>query len=471
MSRRLLFGVASAANQIEGAYNLNGKGLSTADILPGAKDRSHYIFKPQEMVETRFDYYPSHKAVDYYHHFQEDIKLFSELGLTCYRMSIAWSRIFPNGDDEKANEEGLKFYDRVFDECLKHGIEPVVTLSHFEVPLNLVTKYNGWSDKRLISIFGKYCKTVFNRYKDKVKYWITFNEVNSVTKLHFHSGATIPKAGENLEQLGYQLLHNQAVASSLANKLCHEICPYAKIGCMVQYSPVYPYSSHPEDVLESNHFERDRELFALDLFVKGRYPFYSKRLFSEKNISLDITTEELELLSSYPSDFISFSYYMSLSYGRKEIVAEKTNGNIFSGLKNPHLKSTEWGWQIDPIGLRIALNKLYELYEVPLFIVENGIGVKEQLENNTVHDLYRIDFLQQHINQMLEAVEDGVDVIGYCIWSGTDLISNSTGEMAKRYGLVYIDVDDLGHGSFSRYKKDSFYWYKNFITDYYKKEL
>ncbi|MBT0930272.1 glycoside hydrolase family 1 protein [Streptococcus lutetiensis] len=468
--RRLLWGVASAANQIEGAYDADGKGLSTADALPGAKDRQKYIFNPQEMIDTTFDYYPSYKGVDFYHRYKEDIALYAELGITCYRMSIAWSRIFPNGDELTPNEDGLRFYDKIFDECLKFGIEPVVTLSHFEVPLHLVKQYNGWADKRLITFFERYCRVVFERYCDKVKYWLTFNEVNSVTKLHYHSGATIPEQNANLEELGYQLLHNQAVAASKANKLCHEICPKAMIGCMVQYSPVYPYSSHPEDVLEANNFERDRELFALDLFVKGKYPFYSQRLFKEKNIQLEITEEELALLEESPADFISFSYYMSLSYGRKEIVAEQTNGNIFSGLKNPHLQSTEWGWQIDPVGLRYALNRLYELYQVPLFVVENGIGVTEELLNGTVEDDYRIAYLSQHIEQLIEAVSDGVDVMGYCMWAGTDLISNSTGEMKKRYGLIYVDADDNGGGTYNRFRKQSFYWYQSFINDYLERK-
>lgn len=461
-SKNFLWGAATAANQIEGAYLEGGKGLSTADYLPG-KERIKYLFDPEQMIHTSFSFYPSHKAIDFYHHYKEDICLLGQLGLKCYRMSIAWTRIFPTGEEELPNEEGLKFYDNVFDELIKYGIEPVVTLSHFEMPMYLVQKYNGWIDKRVIQLFEKYCRVVFNRYKDKVKYWLTFNEVNSVTKLPYHSGGTIITEKEKLDEVGYQILHNQAVASSLAVKACHEIIPDAQIGCMMQYSPIYPYSCHPEDVLSSLHLERDRETFSMELFVKGEYPYYTKRLFKELNVNLQVTQEELSLLKTYTVDFISISYYMSLAWARTDFVAETTNGNQMSGLKNPYLESSQWGWQIDPVGLRIALNKLYDTYRVPIFIVENGIGVKEKLENNTVIDDYRIKYLRAHIEQISEAINDGVEVMGYCMWGPIDLISNSTGEMSKRYGFVYVDVDDKGQGSFKRYKKKSFDWYRKVI--------
>jgi 6-phospho-beta-glucosidase len=461
--KKFLWGGATAANQIEGAYNIDGKGISTADVLPG-NIRKKYLFNPQKMLGTEFDYYPSHKAIDFYHNYKEDLALFAEMGFKCYRMSIAWTRIFPTGYEDVPNEKGLQFYDDIFDECLKYNIQPVVTLSHFEMPFSLVTDKNGWIDKSVISLFEKYAKCVFDRYKDKVKLWLTFNEVNSVTKLHFHSGGTIVRKGENPDQIGYQILHNQAVAASLAIKACHEIIPDAKIGCMMQYSPIYAYSCHPEDVLAATYLERDRELFALDLFVKGKYPYYTKRLFRELEVRLDIEEEEVELLSVYKSDFISISYYMSLSYAREEFVAEQTEGNIMSGIKNPYLETSEWGWQIDPKGLRIALNRLYEVYNVPIFIVENGIGVNETLENDTVNDQYRIHYLRSHIQQMNEAVEDGVELMGYCMWGPMDLISNSTGEMSKRYGFIYVDVDNEGNGTYKRYKKKSFEWYKNVIS-------
>lgn len=461
-NKDFLWGGATAANQIEGAYLENGKGLSTADVIPG-KIRGKYLFEPQKMIKEKFSFYPSHKAIDHYHHYKEDIELMAEMGFTCYRLSISWPRIFPNGTEETPNEEGLRFYDDLFDECIKHNIQPLVTLSHFEMPLNLTIKFNGWIDKRCITYFERYAKTVFKRYKNKVKYWLTFNEVNSVTKLPFHSGGTIVPKNENADQYGYQILHNQAVASSLAIKACHEIIPDAQIGCMVQYAPVYPFSCHPEDVWASMLLERDRETFALELFAKGKYPYYAKRLFKSLNIDLAITENELETLKNYTVDFISFSYYMSLAWARKDFIGEITQGNQMSGIKNPHLKSTEWGWQIDPKGLRIALNKLYETFRKPLFVVENGIGVKEELKEGTVEDDYRIDYLKQHLLQINEAMEDGVPVMGYTMWSPMDIVSNSTGEMSKRYGLIYVDVGDDGNGTFKRYRKKSFYWYKKVI--------
>ena len=461
-SKDFLWGGATAANQIEGAYLEDGKGLSTADILPG-KIRFKYLFEPQKMMEEKFSYYPSHKAIDHYHHYKEDIALMAEMGFTCYRLSISWPRIFPTGIEELPNEAGLKFYDDLFDECIKHGIQPLVTLSHFEMPLYLTEEFNGWIDKKCISLFEKYAKTVFERYKNKVKYWLTFNEVNSVTKLPFHSGGTIVPKGENVDQYGYQILHNQAVASSLAVKACHEIIPDAQIGCMVQYSPVYSYSCHPEDVWNSMLLERNRETFALELFVKGEYPYYAHRLFKDLDIQLKTTEDELQILKENPVDFISFSYYMSLAWARDDFIGEITQGNQMSGIKNPYLKSTEWGWQIDPKGLRIALNKLYDTYRKPLFVVENGIGVKEELEECSVEDDYRIDYLKQHLLQIDEAMKDGVPVMGYTMWSPMDIVSNSTGEMSKRYGLIYVDVDNDGKGTFKRYRKKSFYWYKQVI--------
>ena len=454
-----LWGGATAANQIEGAYLEDGKGLSTADTLPG-KVRFKYLFEPQAYLENEFDYYPSRKAVDFYHHYKEDIALMAEMGYSCYRMSIAWTRIFPTGEEETPNEAGLKFYDDVFDECHRYGIEPVVTISHFEMPLALTKKYNGWINKKLIGLFEKYAVTLFERYKGKVKYWLTFNEVNSVTALIYHSGGTIVPKGENPLPYGYQILHNQAVASARAVLRAHEIIPGSMVGCMMSYAPVYAHSCHPDDVTAAREQYRDREGFALDLFAKGKYPFYAKRWFAEKNIRLDVTEEELETMRRGQCDFISISYYMSLVSARKEVTGEMTAGNMGGGLKNPYLETSEWGWQIDPAGLRTSLNDIYERYEKPVFVVENGIGVKEILKDDTVEDDYRIAYHKAHIEQMEQAVEDGVEVLGYCVWSPMDIVSNSTGEMAKRYGFIYIDADDEGNGTYRRFKKKSFAWFK-----------
>lgn len=461
-NKDFLWGGATAANQCEGAWDCDGKGPSMADILPG-RIRQQYVLKdPDIFYEKQFDYYPSHLGIDFYHRYKEDIALMAEMGFTTFRMSIAWSRIFPTGDEDEPLEAGLKFYDDVFDELLKYNIQPLVTLCHFDTPLELNKKYNGWIDKHLIDCFEKFCKVVFKRYQHKVKYWLTFNEVNAVTKL-FVSNGTRLYDGNHAEQIGYQVLHNMCLAGAKAVKLCHDIIPDAQIGCMVQYSPVYPYSCHPEDVLAALDFERDRELFAIDLQAKGEYPYYTKRMFDKLGVQLDTNDDELRILKDHPVDFISFSYYMSLAYARESFVAEQTDANIFSGIKNPYLKSTEWGWQIDAKGLRYACNRLYSLYHKPLFIVENGIGVDETLENGTVLDDYRIDYLREHLRELKEAVKDGVPILGYTMWSPMDIVSNSTGEMRKRYGFIYVDLNDNGDGTLKRYKKKSFNWYKKVI--------
>lgn len=463
MRNDFLWGGAVSACQVEGAWDVDGRGPSVADYLPGP-ERAKYLFCPEKMLERKFDSYPCREGVDFYHHFREDIALMAEMGYKAFRTSISWTRIFPTGEEEEPCEAGLAFYDQVFDECQAHGIEPVVTLSHFDLPLAFVKKYNGWTNKRLIDLYERFCHTVFTRYAGKVNYWMTFNEINSVTSLPFHSGGAIVGEGQTVEQVGYQCLHNQCVAGAKAVRLCHELCPGAQIGCMVQYSPVYAYSCHPLDVLAANEFERDRELFALEIQAHGEYPFYADRMLRELGVALDATDEELALLKAYPVDFIGFSYYMSLTNGRDELQLEQTTGNIFTGLKNPYLESTEWGWQIDATGLRIALNRLYELYRKPLFIVENGIGVTEELVDGTVEDDYRIAYHRAHIQALEEAVDDGVDVLGYLCWAPIDMVSNSTGEMKKRYGMIYVDKNDDGSGTYARYRKKSFDWYKNVIS-------
>lgn len=462
MKSDFLWGGAVAANQVEGAWQADGRGPAITDMMPG-RERVKYLFDPATMLDQEFDRYPCREGIDFYHHFEEDIAYMAEMGYKCFRTSISWSRIFPEGDEEEANEAGLAFYDRMFSVCRKYHIEPLVTLSHFDTPLGLTRKYNGWANKQLIGFFERYCRVLFTRYKGIVNYWLTFNEINSVTSLPFHSGGSLVPKGMSVEQIGYQCLHNQCVAGAIAVKLCHEICPEAKVGCMVQYSPVYAYSCHPKDVQAASDFERDRELFALELQARGEYPFYAPRMLRKLGITIDITSEETTLLKENPVDFISFSYYMSLTNGRKELQLEQTKGNIFTGLKNPYLESTQWGWQIDAHGLRTALNRLYELYRKPLFIVENGIGMEEHPQNGEINDDYRIAYHREHIQQMKEAIEDGVDILGYLCWSPIDMVSNSTGEMRKRYGMIYVDLDDTGRGSFARSPKKSFYWYRQVI--------
>ena len=452
-----LWGGAIAANQCEGAYNEDGKGLSIQDIMPNG------IVGPisDGPVEENLKLV----GIDFYHRYKEDIKLFAEMGFKTLRFSIAWSRIFPKGDEETPNELGLKFYDNVIDECLKYGIEPLVTLSHYETPLHLAKTYDGWRNRKLIKFFENYCRVVFERYKGKVKYWLTFNEINSV--IHFPlmgAGILTPKA-ELTKQDVYQAAHHELVASALAVKLAHEIMPDAKVGCMVLGVINYPMTPHPDDMIAS--MERDQDLmFFTDIHVRGKYPRYTKKLFRELGVNIQMEPEDEEILKN-TVDFISFSYYMSKCTAKDLSKYEKGRGNLTSGVKNPYLEESEWGWQIDPQGLRYICNYFYNRYEKPLFIVENGLGaVDELVEVNgekTVIDDYRIKYLNDHLVELGKAIEDGVEIMGYTSWGCIDLVSASTAELKKRYGFIYVDRQNDGSGTLERYKKKSFNWYKEVI--------
>lgn len=452
-----LWGGAIAANQCEGAYNEDGKGLSIQDIMP------HGIVGPisDGPVEENLKLV----GIDFYHRYKEDIRLFAEMGFKTLRFSIAWSRIFPNGDEETPNELGLKFYDNVIDECLKYGIEPLVTLSHYETPLHLAKTYDGWRNRKLIKFFENYCRVVFERYKGKVKYWLTFNEINSV--IHFPlmgAGILTPKE-ELTKQDVYQAAHHELVASALAVKLAHEIMPDAKVGCMVLGVVNYPMTPHPDDMIAS--MERDQDLmFFTDIHVRGKYPRYTKKLFRDLDINIQMEPEDEEILKN-TVDFISFSYYMSKCTAKDLSKYEKGRGNLTSGVKNPYLEESEWGWQIDPQGLRYICNYFYNRYEKPLFIVENGLGaVDELVEVNgekTVIDDYRIKYLNDHLVEVGKAIEDGVEIMGYTSWGCIDLVSASTAELKKRYGFIYVDRQNDGSGTLERYKKKSFHWYKEVI--------
>ncbi|MFP3123773.1 glycoside hydrolase family 1 protein [Ectobacillus funiculus] len=446
-----LWGGAISANQAEGAYLEDGKGVAVSDVLAGGL----YGSKLSEPVGTL----PSHEAIDFYHRYKEDIALFAEMGFKCFRTSIAWSRIFPNGDDEQPNEKGLQFYDDLFDELLKNGIEPVVTISHYELPLAFADKYNGWASRTLVSLFEKYSKVLFKRYKDKVKYWMTFNEINSILVHSFTSGGIRDKEDTNTI---YQAAHNQFVASALAVKACHEIIPGSKIGCMIFYSPTYPFTCAPDDVMTSVTKEREYYLFS-DVQVRGEYPAFAKRLFEEKNIKINMGENDLDILKNHVVDYVGFSYYMSRTVSAQPEGKQEVGGNMARGIKNEYLGISDWGWEIDPVGLRIAVNRLYDRYQIPLFVVENGLGAIDVLENDTVEDNYRINYLKQHLIQLAEGIKDGAEVIGYTSWGPIDIISASTGEMKKRYGYIYVDKDNEGNGTLKRYKKKSFHWYKEVI--------
>ncbi len=460
MRKAFLWGGATAANQYEGGYNLGGRGLSINDVEMGA---SHG--KVREIHETIKEgcYYPSHHATDFYHRYKEDIALMAEMGFKCLRMSICWSRIYPNGDDEKVNQDGLDFYDAVFNECLKYHIEPIVTLHHFEMPLALVKKYGGWRNRKLVDLSVRYAKTVMEYYKNKVKYWITFNEINSlfIASTPWHQAGIIYQDNENKVDVMFQAAHYQLLSSALTVIEGKKINPYFQFGNMILYNCCYAMTSHPEDQMML-HDKLLPIYYFSDVQIRGKYTNTCQSYINKMNARFIIQEGDDLILQEGICDFYSFSYYSSLVEGKN--VQKSANGNLLDGGKNPYLESTDWGWQIDPLGLRISLNLIYDRYQIPLFVSENGMGAIDILESNTVNDTYRIDYLSKHIKALKDAIEiDLVDCFGYTSWGPIDIISAGTGEMKKRYGYVYVDLDDLGQGSGKRYKKKSFYWYKTVI--------
>ena len=456
--KNFLWGGAIAANQVEGAYNVDGKGLSVADVMPRG------ILNSEPVLDGKLGDFPYHTAIDFYHTYKDDNALFAEMGFNCLRLSIGWSRIFPNGDDAEPNEAGLQYYDDVFDDLLSKGMQPVITLNHYDLPLGLVTKYGGWRSRELITQYERYCKTVFARYKEKVKIWMTFNEINCVLHAPFTAAGLLIEEGENKLQLQFQAAHHQLVASALAVKACHEIIPDAKIGCMIAAWPTYPDTCNPDDTLKA--MAKDRQmLFFGDVQARGYYPSYAKRLFRENGFEIDMATGDEAILKQYAVDYIAFSYYMSQVESADPDRREKTGGNLMGGLMNPYLKASEWGWQIDPKGMRIILNQLYDRYQKPLFIVENGLGAIDTVNaDDSINDDYRIDYLRDHLQQVAEGIADGVELMGYTTWGPIDLVSASTGEMKKRYGFIYVDKDNEGQGTGRRLRKKSFYWYKDVIA-------
>ena len=468
--KEFLWGGATAANQCEGAWNEDGKGASIQDYMP------HGIMQgPSEVID---EHNLKLKGIDLYHHYKEDIALFAEMGFKVYRMSIAWSRIFPNGDDEKPNEKGLEFYDNVFDECKKYGIEPLVTLSHYETPYHLAKKYDGWKSRDLIGFYEKYVRTVFTRYKGKVHYWITFNEINmtmnyfgdvygagilsnqtTVIDINNVSDDSMSKEKQNKR---FAALHNQFLASALVVKAGHEIDPSNKIGCMISSDAHYPYSCNPINILAAQNSMR-KLWYCGDVQVRGEYSYFTKSFLKEKGVTLEITEQDKKILKEGTVDFYSLSYYTSGTDCLDQKV-DTDSGNFNLGAANPYLKKSEWGWAFDPDGLRWVLNEIYGRYHIPLFIAENGLGaIDEVSEDGKVHDQYRIEYLRKHIEQIHLAISDGAEMMGYCPWSAIDLISTHEG-MVKRYGFIYVDVDDFGNGTYKRYKKDSFEYCKKVYT-------
>lgn len=465
-----LWGGATAANQLEGAWNADGKGPSTADAMTGGTRTS------PRRITMNFEqeaYYPSHEAIDFYHRYKEDIALFAEMGFKTFRMSVNWTRIYPTGLETEPNEKGLQFYDDVFDELLKYGIKPLVTISHYECPLGLVKEFNGWTDRRAIDCFMRYCETLFKRYKDKVTYWLTFNEINGLAMFPsflgggFYSPDMTMKPGAKstaeLDKMRFTALHHQLVASAKAVRLGHEINPGFKIGNMICHVTTYPYTCSPDDIIEAQELDRISNCLCGDVQCRGEYPAYALNYFKKNHINFTVTKEDKADLKAGTIDYYTFSYYSSRC-ASKDPKAQVNGGNLMGGVRNPYLEESQWGWQIDPKGLRYTLNKIYDRYQKPVMVVENGLGAEDAVNaDGSIHDPYRISYLKKHIEEMAKAMEDGCIVLGYTPWGCIDLISASTGEMEKRYGFIYVDKDNRGNGTLERRRKDSFFWYKKVI--------
>lgn len=463
LRKDFLWGGATAANQCEGAYDLGNRGLANVDVIPHGKDRRAVENGDRKMFDFEEGYYyPAKNSIDMYHQFKEDIRLFGEMGFKVYRMSIAWSRIYPNGDEEKPNEEGLKFYQEVFEECHKYNIEPLVTITHFDCPMGLIRKYGGWRNRKMIEFYSRLVTTLFTRYKGLVRYWITFNEINVLLHAPFMGAGICFEENEDRYQTLYTAAHHELVASARAVKIAHEVDPQNMVGCMLAAGSFYPYSCDPKDVFAAKQKDRGNYFF-IDVQSRGYYPNYSLKEFERNGFTIPFEDDDKEILKNNTVDYIAFSYYQSRT--TKADVEGEAAGNFIFGMKNPYLKESEWGWPIDPLGLRTTMNDLYDRYQKPLFIVENGLGAKDVIEEDgSINDDYRIDYLREHIKCMKDAVElDGVDLLGYTTWGPIDLVSAGTGEMSKRYGFIYVDRDDYGNGTLERRKKKSFDWYKRVI--------
>ena len=479
LPKDFLWGGATAANQYEGGWNEGGRGKSSDDVITNGTHTEPrcitFVNKAGDKVKAPMfvgaDYqdvdhfecfddclYPNHEATDFYHHYKEDIALMAEMGFKCFRLSIAWSRIFANGgmEGEQPLEEGLKFYDDVFDEMLKYGIEPQVTIVHFDLPLHLATEYDGWYNRKTIDFYMHYVETIFNRYKNKVKYWLTFNEINFCKD---YTNLGITEALSRPDKVA-QAVHHMLVAAAKTVIRGHEINPEFQIGMMINYSEIYPEDCNPENMWKRITEKRLRTFYT-DVQNKGFYPEWKLIEYKNAGIELKMEDGDLETLKAGTVDYIGFSYY-STSVATVNVDAKKTASNLESAVKNPYLKANDWGWQIDPVGLRIVLNELWDRYHKPLWIVENGLGAIDTVEEDgSIHDPYRIDYMKQHIIEMKKAVdEDGVDLMGYMPWGCIDVVSAGTGEMRKRYGFIYVDMDDDGNGDLHRARKDSFYWYQ-----------
>lgn len=459
-----LWGGALAANQAEGAHLEGGKGLTTVDMIPHGANRMAVKLGQEKRFTLRDDeFYPSHEAIDFYHRYKEDIALMAEMGFTVFRTSIAWSRLYPKGDEQEPNAEGIAFYRALFEECRKYNIEPLVTLCHFDVPMHLVVEYGSWRNRQMVDFFTRYARTCFEAFDGLVKYWLTFNEINILLHSPFSGAGLVFEEGEEREQVKYQAAHHELVASALATRIAHEVNPHNQVGCMLAGGSFYPYSCKPDDVWAALQKERENLLF-IDVQARGAYPAYAASLFREKGIQLVKAPEDDDILK-HSVDFVSFSYYASRCASADMNQDNTSAANVVKSLRNPHIQQSQWGWGIDPLGLRITMNSLYDRYQKPLFLVENGLGAMDEINaDGEIEDDYRIDYLRAHISAMGDAIADGMPLLGYTSWGCIDLVSASTGEMSKRYGFVHVDRDDAGQGSLARRRKKSFWWYQKVIA-------
>lgn len=451
-----LWGGAVAANQLEGAYLEDGKQMSTADI----KARGFF-----GGIRRDADYYPTHKGIDFYHTYKEDLKLMADANFNIFRTSINWTRIFPTGEEERPNQAGIDFYRSMFEECRKLGMKVMITISHYETPLAMYDKYGSWANRVYIDLYMKFVKTIVTEFKGLVHYWLTFNEIgNAAVKPICWDAAAIHPDSDHLLQEMYQAAHHQFVASALATKFIHETDPDALVGAMIAYKTVYPYTCKPADVIAAEE-EKRKEFFFSDVQARGYYPSYIWKFFEENNLNIAMEEGDEEIIKSYPIDFISFSYYRSRVISAESMEpAEVINTNSLEGVVNPYLPKTGWGWSVDPDGLRLALQELYDRYQLPLFVAENGLGAVDKVEEDgSINDNYRIDYLQKHMKAMKTAVQNGVDLFGYTMWGPIDIVSNGTGQMSKRYGIIYVDLDDDGNGTGKRLKKKSYGFYSELI--------
>lgn len=470
-----LFGGAISASQAEGAYNEGGKGLDTQDLRyfdPEWTAEDLAKKSNRRMSKKKFDkalndkdieHYPFRHGIDFYHTYHQDLALMQELGLRVFRTSISWSRIFPNGDDETPNEEGIAFYDRLFSECHQRGMKVFVTILHYNIPVHLVLAYGGWKSRKTVRFFERYVDVLFHRLGRLVDYWLPFNEFNAGRFNPYNGVCVIKDEEKEYDQTIFQCLHHQFLANAIAVKKAHEIIPNAKVGGMIARFTTYPATCKPDDVMQMIHDDQYANFFYTDVMARGAYPAYMDRYFDRYGITVHKEPGDDELIKGNTVDFLSFSYYMSL-VSTTDQSWEKTAGNLVMANKNPYLESSQWGWQIDPVGLRITLNQMYDRYGLPLFVAENGLGAKDTIaDDGGIHDPYRIDYLSKHIEQLKKAIGDGVDLFGYTVWGIIDIVSCGSMEMEKRYGVIYVDLDNRGHGTGKRLKKDSFYWYQHCI--------